>query len=177
VVRKRRVFFAVWPDSATASSLDQLGRLAHAQCAGRRMRRDTLHMTLAFIGEVPEARIEVLRQTAARLREAPFSLQIDRLDCWRHNRIVWAGCRQTPPPLSRLAGQLAAESGVAEAREFAAHVTLLREAQCQPLPGFAPIVWPVSEFVLVESKLSNKGAHYDIIDRWPLLTSQSARLD
>jgi len=174
--QRHRVFFAVWPDAATAARLDRLGREAHAQCAGRRMRRDTLHMTLAFIGEVSESRIATLRQTAARLREEAFSLQIDRIDCWRHNRIVWAGCRQTPPPLTRLAGQLAAAEAT-ETREFAAHVTLLRDAQCLSLPGFAPIDWPVNEFVLVESGLSDKGAHYDIIDRWPLLPSRSTRLN
>lgn len=177
MAQRHRVFFAVWPDAATAARLDQLGHQAHAKLSGRRMRRDTLHMTLAFIGEVSQARIETLRQTAARLREDSFSLQIDRIDCWRHNRIVWAGCRQTPPALSRLAGQLAAGCGVTEAREFAAHVTLLRDAQCLLPPEFEPIVWPVREFVLVESKLSDKGAHYDIIDRWPLLMAQSTRLN
>lgn len=154
------------------------------------MRRDTLHMTLAFIGEVSEARIETLRQMAARLREDSFMLQIDRIDCWRHNRIVWAGCRQTPSPLSRLAGQLAGNPAESVAtgdprdsgaeKDFVAHVTLLRNADCDScaiIPEFVAIDWQVNEFVLVESRLSDKGAHYAIIDRWSLLPSRSTRLN
>lgn len=167
--QRHRVFFAVWPDTATANRLDRLGRQMHVQCAGRRMRRSTLHMTLAFIGEVSESRIETLRQTAACLREDAFLLQIDRLDCWRHNRIVWAGCRQTPPPLVRLAKKLAADSDIVEEGEFAAHVTLLRDAQCAAVSEFEPIGWQVDEFVLVESKRSGRGTYYVVIDRWPLL--------
>jgi 2'-5' RNA ligase len=30
-----------------------------------------------------------------------------------------------------------------------------------------PIVWPVSEFTLVESTLARGGSRYDIVGRWP----------
>ncbi len=148
------------------------------------MRRDTLHMTLAFVGEVPAQRIGILRQAAAGVTGQVFTLTLDRLACWRHNRIAWVGCSQAPLPLLTLVGQLAerlADAGLPlEARDFAAHVTLLRNARCQPLAEAEPIAWPVHDFVLAESQLASssklsqgagEGAHYHIIGRWPLMPS------
>ena len=178
----RRIFFALWPDATVAESFDAAGKLAHAACGGRRMRRDTLHMTLAFIGAVPEARIEAAQQAAAGVVNPAFTLQFDRLACWRHNRIVWIGCSEPPPPLLTLVGQLAGHLTDAgfplEARAFAAHVTLLRNARCQPMAQAQPIAWPVRDFVLAESRLPlsrklpgevGEGSRYRIVGRWPLL--------
>src|SRR5690606_7323542 len=53
----RRVFFALWPDARTAAVLSGWAQDAHAMCGGRIMRPDTLHLTLAFLGMVPHARV------------------------------------------------------------------------------------------------------------------------
>lgn len=136
------------------------------------MRCESLHLTLAFIGEVPVDRIEILKSAAAAVRGEEFLLQLDKLACWRHNRIVWVGCEQAPFFLLTLAGQLAgriAEAGFPiEARDFAAHVTLLRDARCAEFPSIEPIDWNVSDFVLAASRQSAGGSHYEIIGRWPL---------
>ncbi len=171
---RRRVFFALWPDVAAARRLDELGAQAHARCGGRRMRRDGLHMTLAFIGETPVERIDDLRAAAAQVTGEAFTLEIDRLACWRHNRIVWAGCAQAPLPLLTLVGQLRerlAEAGLPlDDRDFAAHLTLLRDARCEELPAFEAIAWLVGEFVLAASRPEG-GGNYEIIGRWPLTLS------
>ncbi|MEK7738355.1 MAG: RNA 2',3'-cyclic phosphodiesterase [Pseudomonadota bacterium] len=193
--QRRRVFFALWPDAAVAEQLDLAGQRAHAVCGGRRMRRETLHLTLAFIGDVPPERVESLQQAAAGVTNPVFTLQFDRLACWRHNRIAWAGCSEPPLPLMTLVGQLAGRLAAAglplEVRDFAAHVTLLRNAHCQPLTEGEPITWPVQDFVLVESNLMHKkvsapgsklpkeasdGAKYQIIDRWPLVPFMPPRV-
>lgn len=176
--QRRRVFFALWPDQAVLERLDQVGGKMHAMGGGRRMRRDTLHMTLAFIGEVPADRIEILRRAAGRVVAPAFSLCLDRLGCWRHKRIVWMGCSEPPLQLLTLVGQLYErldEVGLPlEPADFAPHMTLLRNvhcARCVPFPELEPISWSASEFVLVESRLSSAGshyAHYAVIDRWRL---------
>lgn len=166
-----RVFFAVWPDESAAQALAAAGREAYLACGGRPMRRDSLHLTLAFLGEQPEARIAEARAVADAVAAEPFTLTIDRLGYWRHNRILWAGgdC----PPLVALADALGAclraAGFVLDERPFAAHATLLRNARCPAVPALAtPIAWPVTEFVLVESRLSAEGADYRAIGRWPL---------
>lgn len=137
------------------------------------MRRDTLHMTLAFIGAVSPEQLGVLREIAGRIRGEPFDLKLDRLGCWPHNRIAWAGCSDVPPRLRRLVNDLAtglAEAGfVLDKRSFMSHVTLARNACCDNLPELTePIHWRISDFVIVESLLQPSGARYHLLDRWPL---------
>lgn len=175
VAERRRVFFALWPDKAALEKVDQIGKQLHAMGGGRRMRREGLHLTLAFIGEVPAERLDILRQAAERVVAPAFTLRLDRLDCWRHKRIAWAGCSEPPLQLLTLVGQVFERLGEAglplAGGDYTAHVTLLRNvhcAGCTPLPDFEPIDWAVSEFVLAESTLSPEGARYAVIDRWRL---------
>lgn len=169
-----RVFFAVWPDETAARALAAVGREAHRSCGGRPMRRDTLHLTLAFLGEQPEARIAEARAVAdavAAVAAQPFTLAIDRLGYWQHNRILWAGgdCLPLAALADVLGAGLRAAGFTLDERPFAAHATLLRNARCPAVPALAaPIAWRVAEFVLVESRLSAEGADYHVIGRWPL---------
>ncbi|RLJ64802.1 RNA 2',3'-cyclic phosphodiesterase [Sulfurisoma sediminicola] len=189
----RRIFFALWPGPEVAGRLHALSADAHAVCGGRRMRRETLHLTLAFLGEVDATRFDLACAiadgvaekigTGDALQETPLGntvLRIDRIAWWKHNHIVWAGCDEVPPVLAALADDLAAElrggGFVLDSRRFAAHVTLLRNAQCAgevaPIEAFD---WPVREFVLVQSQLDPSGARYEIVRRWPL-PGPSARI-
>lgn len=170
----RRVFFALWPDSQTRAHLETLSAQAHAEFGGRRMRAETLHMTLAFIGDIDAARVDLALATGDELGARPgFSMTIDRLRCWRHNRIVWCGPQRVPAALAETASQLGQHLSAAgfrlEARPFAAHATLLRNADCsRSAPDFVPFGWAVRQIVLVEASLASGGARYEIIGRWPL---------
>jgi len=164
-------------------SLDDLGATARRLWGGRRTRRDDLHLTLLFVGAVFPPRLEVLRAAADGIVAEPFLLRLDRLHCWRRNRIAWAGCRQVPAALLALQTNLAdrvARAGFAREREpFLPHVSLLRNATCpagmgqEDLPQ-PDIAWPVDNFVLVESLLQADGARYRILDRWPLRLAPAA---
>ena len=169
--RPARVFFALWPAAPVAKRLHALGGEAHALCDGRRMRRDTLHMTLAFIGDVAQERLPALFAVGDRVGATAFTLALDRLAGWRHNRIVWAGAHETPPPLAalvgRLNGELAATGFPAEQRSFAPHVTLLRNARAiLPERTIEPIEWRIDGFALMESQRCEDGAHYTPIRQW-----------
>ena len=138
------------------------------------MRRDTLHLTLVFLGAATPAQLAALRLAAGRVRAAPCEFVLDRLGCWRHNRIAWAGCEEPAPGLLKLQAALSqslVEAGFpAEERPFAPHVTLVRNARCGELsPLEPPLRWRALEFSLVESDLSERGARYRVLDRWPLL--------
>jgi RNA 2',3'-cyclic 3'-phosphodiesterase len=136
------------------------------------MRRDTLHLTLAFLGDIPAERVGDARRVADAISAAPFDLTIDRVSYWRHNHILWAGGAVSPRLTfvsDALGDGLRAAGFTLDARPFAPHITLLRDAHCAEAPLLAqPIVWPVREFVLAESRLSPDGARYEIIGRWPL---------
>lgn len=173
VEASRRLFLALWPDEAVAGALEAAGLEAHRLWGGRRMRRDTLHLTLAFIGDVPEARLPGLVDALGAVAGEAFTLHLDQLGYWRHNRIVWAGCAERPAALDRLVadlrGCLAALGLPAEATPFVPHVSLLRKAtQATASPALGPIEWPVASFVLMESCRSEAGAHYRRLADWRL---------
>jgi 2'-5' RNA ligase len=168
-----RVFFALWPDAACGGQLAALALDLQRRCGGRALQGANLHMTLAFLGNANGAGIERLRGIAAGIGECDFELELDRLQWLRRRRIVWTECSHTPEPLQRLAGaleeRLRAAAFALEARAFAAHVTLLRNAHCEAdLPSPPAIRWRADAFVLVESRLARTGASYHIIGRWPL---------
>lgn len=172
---QRRVFFALWPDAAALDALEAAARACEACCGGRRMRRDGLHLTLAFIGAVAPDRLALLHEIAAGVRAEPYELVLDRLGWWAHNRILWAGCGEAPSHQRRLfealARPLAAAGFALDPRPHAPHVTLLRQAHCREVPALAaPIPWRVESFGLVESALQPGGARYRELASWPLLT-------
>ncbi|GLT21425.1 RNA 2',3'-cyclic phosphodiesterase [Zoogloea oryzae] len=169
----RRVFLALWPGDDVATRLSGLATAAHQSCGGRQMRRDTLHLTLAFLGDVAEGRLPALCAAMTAVRGEAFSLRIDRLGYWPHNHIVWGGCSSTPPQLLRLVADVRealAGAGFAHAGEaaFVPHLTLLRKARPSALPDFTPIDWPVAGFALVASTLSPAGPAYVQLAAWPL---------
>jgi 2'-5' RNA ligase len=171
MAESHRLFFAVWPDEAATKALHDAAREAHVSCGGRLMRRESLHLTLAFLGEIPAGRWIDATAAAADIAVAPFTVMLDRVEYWKHNRILWAGGESEP--LAALASSLQTGLRTAgfqlETRPFVPHMTLLRDARCPaPPPLAAPIAWPVSEFTLVESKLPKAGPKYEIVGRWPL---------
>lgn len=172
--KPHRVFFALWPDDDVARQFDEAGSKAHRLLMGRRMRRETLHLTLAFIGGIAPERLAPLKDIASAIRLPSFDLLFDRLHCLPRKKIAWAATGALPAGLQELAaildGQLKIAGFRSEERPFAAHVTLLRNANCAA--GAADdslhIEWPVRDFVLVESELKPEGAGYRILGRWPL---------
>jgi len=170
-----RVFFALWPDDAIARQFDEAGRRGHEALGGRRMRRETLHLTLAFIGDVSPERLAELHDIASSIRLPAFVQTLDRLQCLARKKIFWASASDVSPVLRDLAAtldeRLKAAGFRTEDRPFAAHLTLLRHARCEkkmPQTESPAIEWPVRDFVLVESELRPEGASYRIIGRWPL---------
>ncbi len=145
------------------------------------MREDTLHATLAFIGDIAPERVADLRVAADAVQAPGFELAFDESGCWRHNHIAYLGMRRIPQALHGLQSDLAArlrEAGFRlEARPFSPHITLLRKAECAGMskekekenPATEPVGWSVRDFVLVKSSISANGSRYEQIGRWPLL--------
>lgn len=154
-----RLFFAAWPDAGTAEALWAWAREAQRACGGRLTRIETIHLTLAFLGDADPQAARAAGE-AVRLQGCTFTVEQARY--WSHNRIVWVGPKETPGALSALSRALG------ETRRYAAHVTLVRNARPAELPPLPALAWPVREFALVSSKLSDAGPSYEILARYAL---------
>jgi 2'-5' RNA ligase len=163
-----RCFVALHPDAAALERLDQLAREEHARFpAARRMRRENLHLTLAFIGALNAGGA---RQVAARLAAeppAPFDWSLDAVGAFAGARVLWVGGADAQ--LDALAARVRAMLDELEVRfdrkPFVAHVTLLRDVP-RDAAGDAvrrvepPILWHAVAPVLLESRTDSHGVRY-----------------
>lgn len=134
-----------------------------------------IHLTLVFLGAVSRERLDGLEALAATIEGEPFTLTVDRVDYWRHNRIVWAGVKDCPEGLTALVKRMErALSGVGfqlNNRPYVPHITLLRDARRAPAQSrLASIAWPVSDFALVESVQLDNSHLYEVLQSWRLGT-------
>jgi 2'-5' RNA ligase len=174
--RSRRVFFALWPDDEATAHLSALAQELTTRGGGRVMHPASLHLTLAFVGSVTPGLIPRLEEIAGAVRAESFELSLDRFGFWPQRGILWAGCRQSPAPLRRLAGALATDLRAAgfaidhrSGADLVPHITLARRARSASLPRLGtPIAWRVGEFALVESQLHPSAASYRTLARFPL---------
>lgn len=168
-----RIFLALWPDEPAARRLGSLAVEVAAAAGGRAMPREKIHLTLVFLGEVPDERLGDVRARASAIREEAFEARFDRVGAFRRSGVAWAGMRSMPAALSRLQSGLAASLRGAgfpiEERAFAAHVTLARRIT-RPVPAcdIDPIEWRARDFALVRSE-TGKGT-YSTLESWRLGT-------
>jgi len=169
----QRLFFALWPDARVRAELAQAAQRMHRAVEGRCSRDDSLHLTLAFLGDVDAKYLPRLLAPPVVVLTPAFLLKLDQWGCWSRNGIGWAASSRLPDSLRDLAenleGWLRSAGLDLERRTFTPHVTLVRKAQCAPLPDdMAPIAWHVSEFVLIHSQLQPGGSCYRTLGAWPL---------
>jgi 2'-5' RNA ligase len=169
--RPLRLFFALWPDEAARIALERWSVAIHRVAGGRATRPDSIHMTLAFLGDCDPDRLDGLKATAASVRTEPFELVLDEPGFWKHNRIAWAGATQTPEPLATLVEDLRAGLAAAgfgfDPKPFVPHVTLVRKARPgYAMPALESIRWRVTGFVLVRSVMRPDGSDYLVESRW-----------
>jgi 2'-5' RNA ligase len=165
------LFFALWPDEEVRARLVQWSRALRAPCGGRPTRPENLHVTLAFLGSVEDARVAEVERAAGEVAARASTLVLDRPGYWKHNRIAWAGTSAVPAALDALARELREALNHShigfDAKEFAVHITLLRNARApRAMPDPEPIRWDVDGFVLVRSQTQAGGSRYEVLKSW-----------
>lgn len=165
-----RLFFALWPASDLQAKLSAWAKQVAGK--GRAMRRENLHLTLAFLGATDAALVPDLIALAAGVRFAPICLPLDRAGYWKHNRIIWCGAGEEPQALAALVGDLRARLDAAgiryDRKPFVSHVTLVRNASgLLPSPGWIPLVWEAEDFALISSTRVEGRVTYQVLQRFP----------
>ena len=143
---------------------------------GRWPRRDGLHLTLHFIGEVPEAVARAYARALEQVDVPAFDLRIQGVGQFpieARPRVIWAGVENTAPlrELYEAVGEaLESEGFLRERRRFHPHITLMRFKK--PLRRGLASRWlqahldfhtepaRIEQFVLYESQLKPSGAVY-----------------
>ena len=121
---------------------------------------ENLHLTLAFIGEYPDA--EAVLEALSSVSFSPFALQLEGMGCF--GDLWWAGM-EASESLTALAGKLRralAAAGIPfDRKRFSPHITLLRKARGR-VPGIAvaPASMRVDAVSLMRSDRGKSGMIY-----------------
>ncbi|MGH8218299.1 MAG: 2'-5' RNA ligase family protein [Steroidobacteraceae bacterium] len=191
----RRLFFALWPDQTMREALFAAidGAAVGAVREGRPVPLANLHVTLAFLGSVPEAAlaslIELAREVAVarsgegrgvgaatRVSErssAAIAMRLDRIEHWRRAEILCAAASRMPAGAEELSDALKSTLVAAgfrpDLKPFRAHVTLARQVRRAPAnPGMQAVTWSFGEFALIESRTLPEGSSYSTVASWAL---------
>lgn len=187
-----RLFVAVVPPQAALAELDRA--VAPARQAAPALRwtgPQSWHLTLAFLGEVPEPVLPALagRLARAAARHPPQQLAIAGCGAFpapRRARVLWAGVQADAAALAALAGSVSAGARRAGApppggtpaggrRPYRAHLTLARcrepadlSGLTDGLAGLAGTAWTAVSVALIRSHLSGGPPRYEQLGCWPL---------
>lgn len=181
---KLRLFVAFdVPEEARRALQDVIAPLRERFSGIRWTKIENQHVTLKFLGWVPAAQrediVEVCRDVSS--RSAPALLSLTELGIFpgpKRARVLWAGIDDPSGLTSRLAADLDARfqplGFEPEKRAFTPHLTLARSKRPQSV-GELPQVPPelrgtfrLEDLRLYRSRLSPKGARYEVIDRFLL---------
>jgi 2'-5' RNA ligase len=132
-------------------------------------RTDKWHLTLVFLGEVPDASVDRLTGALAAVPSTgPFTLRLRGTG--RFGKVAWAAVDGDLPRLTALreTARTAADAAgfPSDPRPFTPHLTVsyrADDATRDALAAYAGAPWPVTEFVLVRSQ----DGVYSRLAAWP----------
>lgn len=174
-----RLFTALTlPDAVADRLLDTMEGIPDA----RWQDAEQLHLTLTFLGDVPERGVDDLVLALARVALPPFPLSLAGVGHFEHKgrpKALWAGAAPNDALLAlqqRVAQACAMAGYPPEARRFVPHVTLARLRGTVPqvpawLAAHALLATPaftVRGFTLFASTLSSVGSHYTSVEQFPV---------
>ncbi len=163
----------------------KLAALPHELPGAKWVKREQIHLTLRFLGEIAGEKAEEIT-TRLRVVEVPeFSLRLQSGGYFppksRNPRVLWLGTERAAPlvSLKEQIDEVLLELGIdPEERDFHPHITLarLKNAKAadverfitEKLRGFSAESLFVQNFILYESVLNNRGAEHTAIASYVL---------
>ena len=161
----RRLFFALWPDHRQRDRMRDFITPVAKLVEGRAIDRRNWHITLAYIGEFPQRRIDEMHDARDAITVTPFRLRFDRLEFWARPKVAALVAPTVPEELEQLVEALKQRMSFAgiepEQRNYRPHVTVVRNARPFETQRLAqPAIMEWSSFELVESVSDVGGVTY-----------------
>ncbi|MDR1642195.1 MAG: RNA 2',3'-cyclic phosphodiesterase [Clostridiales bacterium] len=130
---------------------------------------DTLHVTLAFLGECDQGKADKAKAVLDKMAFSPFEVGVERIGYFKtgYTSLWWAGLKESRELLSlqaKLAESLTATGFVLETRKFNPHITLGREVVNDVLPReVEPFGETIKSVELMLSERINRKVTYTAI--------------
>ncbi|MDH5229885.1 MAG: RNA 2',3'-cyclic phosphodiesterase [Gammaproteobacteria bacterium] len=169
-----RLFFALWPEEHVRQQLINYAQRLQSINSGRCVDADNIHLTLRYIGMFSVKKIPALEVFCEKIQSDSFVLQLQSVGLWSKPQVTWVAPMLIPPALTCLQQQLdqvcQAQGVAADPQPYQPHVTLIRKSKklADDSPRLELLDWPVSSFVLVESRSTQRGVSYEVLREWEL---------
>ncbi len=181
-----RLFVAVDMSEELRERLNELCQLVGKFKGVKPVERENLHITLMFLGEVPDRRVEVVKEKLREVKAEPFRLHLKGIGFFPSAgqvRVIWVGVEEGKEEISKLAdlvGNSMKKLGFKRDKEFVAHATIARvkkiagEDKRKLLQALEPYMnedfgWmDVKEFKLKKSTLTSSGPIYEDLEIYEL---------
>ena len=127
--KKMRLFFAVnFSEREKDAIMLKVSALKKICPRGNFSRRDNLHVTLAFLGEVPRERLDDVIDAAKSVKFSPFEISVG--GAGNFGSVVWLGVggNELSPLAAAVRAACAAHGINFDAKPFSPHLTICREA-------------------------------------------------
>jgi 2'-5' RNA ligase len=164
----RRLFVALWPTDQLRHDIEHETRFAAHHSGGRVTPARNFHITLAFLGSVPEPRVVDAMTCVTTIVIAPFELTLGSLNWWERQELLClephAGVGALVELVTRLQRELRGKGFALEHRPFHPHLTLARDVRREH--AFKPIRelrWQVHRMELVASQNVATASVYTIL--------------
>ncbi len=156
-----RLFVAIRLSEELKTALRQAQReMEERGIRGAYAPAENLHLTLAFIGDYPEA--EPVLDALSTVSFRPFALSLDGIGCF--GDLWWAGIRDSVPltAVARRVRRALAENGIPlDRKRFSPHITLIRKASKEAAGvSVPPVEMTVSTLSLMRSDRGKNGMLY-----------------
>jgi 2'-5' RNA ligase len=137
-----------------------------------------MHITLSFLGQVHDARLDVIQQGLATIHAPRVRLELNGFGTFERAGVLFADVKPTPALLA-LAEQVITTMQTRgfprEDRPYSPHVTLARtrdrlrlRSSAKDDPAFHQ-AFEASEFRLYQSLTLPEGARYEVLHAFPLV--------
>ena len=147
----------------------------------RWVKKNQLHVTLRFLGELEDDLAAVVRESLGEISAHQLSLRIKGVGTFgRPARVLWCGL-EPPGEITALAKAIdenVLQAGLtADDKPFAPHLTIARFKNSPPPlikrfleqnEAFETPEFTIREFELYQSKLSSSGPEYSVLKTYPL---------
>lgn len=173
-----RLFFAIYPDPATAAGVAQRADTLRAvhQLSGRPLARERFHITLHHLGDHAGVRRDIVAmagEAAETITASSFEVSFDRAASFHNGGnnpfVLLAGeGLESLKALQSDLGLAMARAGLGKLvdKSFTPHMTMLYDKRLVGEQAVAPVKWAVSGFTLVHSLLGR--TEHIPLARWAL---------
>ena len=127
-----RLFIAVDLSDELRERINEVLELVGKFKGVKPVEKENLHITLMFLGEVPDRRVEVIKGMLKTVKMEPFKLHLKGIGFFpsaSQARVIWVGVEEGKDEISKLADLIESSMkkiGFKRDKDFVAHATIAR---------------------------------------------------